>query len=92
MIKINMKGGTPSGWASLCESCAWSHIVKGFRESELMVICTDVHPNISVPFKVQDCTSYDAMTKLAIKFEPARRAVGFSATLAEDEDLEDVTA
>jgi hypothetical protein len=99
MGKINMKGGTPSQWASLCDSCAWSHMVKGFRESELVVICTEVNPNISVPFKVQDCTgyldrnrpSYDAMTKLAINVEPSRRSLaglGFSATTVEDEDSE----
>ncbi len=92
MIKLNLKGGTPSGWASLCDSCASSHIVKGFREAELVVICTDVHPNIPVPFKVQDCTSYEAMTESAIKLEPPRRSVGFSAATVEDEDLEDVTA
>ena len=65
------------------------------------MICTDVNPNISVPFKVQDCTdyldrnrpSYDAMTKLAIKVEPSRSLtpLGFRSTV-EDEDLEDVTA
>ena len=100
MSKINMKGGTPSGWASLCDSCAWSHIVKGFRESELVVICTDVSPNIPVPFKVQDCSdyldrnrpSYDAMTKLAIKVEPSRSLtpLGFGAATVEDEDFEEV--
>ena len=78
MGKINMKGGTPSGWASLCTTCTWAHIVSGFRESELVVICTEVNPNLTVPFKVKECTnyldrnrpSYDAMTKLAIHVEP----------------------
>ena len=74
MGKMNVKGGTPSGWASLCTTCTWAHIVAGFRESELVVICTDVVPNLTLPFKVKECTkyldrnrpSYDAMTKLAV--------------------------
>jgi len=58
MGKINMKGGTPHGWASLCTTCTWAHIVTGFRESELVVICMEVNPNLTVPFKVKDCTNY----------------------------------
>jgi hypothetical protein len=89
--KINMKGGTPNGWASLCTTCTWAHIVSGFRESELVVICMEVNPNLTVPFKVKDCTnyldrnrpSYDAMTKLAIHVEPCSslKPVGFRAKL-----------
>jgi hypothetical protein len=92
MGKINMKGGTPSGWASLCATCAWAHIVSGFRESELVVICTEVNPNFPVPFKVQECTnyldrnrpSYEAMRKLAIYVEPSSslKPVGFRAKVA----------
>jgi hypothetical protein len=98
MGKINMKGGTPSGWASLCATCAWAHIVSGFRESELVVICTEVHPNFAVPFKVQECSSYldrnrpnyDAMTKLAIDVEPSSslKPVGFRAKLEIVEEKE----
>ncbi len=89
MGKIKVKGGTPSGWASLCTTCAWAHIVSGFRESDLVVICTEVNPNFPVPFKVQECTnyldrnrpSYEAMRKLAIYVEPSSslKPVGFRA-------------
>src|ERR1700685_207285 len=92
MGKINVKGGTPNGWASLCTTCAWAHIVSGFRESELVVICTEVNPNFAVPFKVQECTnyldrnrpSYEAMKKLAIYVEPSSslKPVGFRAKVA----------
>jgi hypothetical protein len=91
MSKINIKGGTPSKWSSLCTTCTWAHIVSGFRESELVVICTEVHPNFTVPFQVQDCSSYldlnrpsyDAMTKLAIHIDPSTslKPVGFRAKL-----------
>ncbi|MGA3224879.1 MAG: hypothetical protein ABSC65_14025 [Acidobacteriaceae bacterium] len=101
MSKINIKGGTPSGWASLCTTCSWAHILSGFRESELLVICTEVNPNFTVPFKVQECTnyldrnrpSYDAMTKLAIHVEPCSslKPVGFRAKLAlgEEDEVEE---
>ena len=92
MGKINVKGGTPNGWASLCTTCAWAHIVSGFRESELVVICTEVNPNFAVPIKVQECTnyldrnrpSYEAMKKLAIYVEPSSslKPVGFRAKVA----------
>jgi hypothetical protein len=100
MGKINVKGGTPNGWSSLCTTCAWAHIVSGFRESELVVICTEVNPNFPVPFKVQECTnyldrnrpSYEAMRKLAIYVEPSSslKPVGFRAKVAViDEEEED---
>jgi hypothetical protein len=91
MGKINMKGGTPNTWASLCTTCSWAHIVSGFRESELLVICNEVNPNLLVPFKVREGTgyldrnrpSYDAMQKLAIDVEPCNslKPVGFRAKL-----------
>jgi hypothetical protein len=97
MGKINMKGGTPNVWASLCNSCTWAHIFTGFRESEMVVICTETNPNIPVVFKVQECTNYldrnrpnyDAMAKLAIHVEPSSslKPIGFrtKAGVIEDE-------
>ena len=100
MSKISMKGGTPNTWSSLCNTCSWAHIAAGFRESELVVICTNVNPNFCVPFKIKECTSYldrnrpdyVTMTKLAIHVEPSSslKPVGFRAKLVpvetEDED------
>jgi hypothetical protein len=100
MGKINMKGATPNGWASLCTTCTWAHIVWGFRESELVVICAEVNPNFAVAFKVKECTSYldrnrpsyDAMKKLAIDVEPSSslKPVGFRAKLelVKEEEVE----
>jgi hypothetical protein len=102
MSKINMKGGTPSTWSSLCTSCSWAHIVTGFRESELVVICTEVNPNFCLPFQVMECSryldrnrpDYQTMTKLAISVEPSSslKPVGFRAKLApvESDEEEDV--
>jgi len=100
MGKINVKGGTPCGWNSLCNTCTWAHIVTGFRESELLVVCTDVSPNIFMTFKVRECTGYldrnrpdyDAMKKLAIDIRPSGtlKPVGFRAKIGafEEEDVE----
>jgi hypothetical protein len=65
-----------------------------------VVICAEVNPNLTVPFKVKECTSYldrnrpsyDAMTKLAIPVEPcsSMKPVGFRAKLelVEEKEIE----
>lgn len=80
MGKINVKNGTPVGDAHLCKRCTWGQIVSGYRESDLLVICTNVSPNLVVPFTVLDCSEFsdklkptwDQMTKLAIEVNPVR--------------------
>ncbi len=63
----------------------------GFRESDLIVICTNVSPNFVVPFTVNECSEFsdkfkptwDQMTKLAIELNPARvsaKTRGFHAS------------
>ena len=58
MGKINIKNGTPVGSASVCESCCFAQIMRGFRESELLVYCNYPTPSIVVPFKLTDCTNH----------------------------------
>lgn len=86
MSRPYIKGGTPVGSESLCKTCANAHIMHGYRESEMVTICDEVHPNIVVPFAVYDCTSYwdknrpdwEQMTKLAIDVAPdPLKPVGF---------------
>lgn len=87
MGKPYVKGGTPVGSDSLCRTCASAQIMSGFRESELVTICDNVHPNIVVPFNIHECTGYydknrpswDDMKKLAINVEPRStfKPVGF---------------
>ena len=103
MGKLNVKGGTPFGWESLCMTCGWAHVVTGYQQSELIVVCTDTTPNIAVPFKVQTCScyankdrpNYDQMEKLAIDILPlnSAKAVGFQPKIAavRDEDAEAVS-
>jgi hypothetical protein len=80
MAKLNVKNGTPVGSTHLCRSCTWGHFMTGYRESDLLVICTNTSPNIVVPFTVFDCSefsdkhkpTYDQMEKLAIEVAPSR--------------------
>ena len=58
----------------------------GYRESEMITMCTGVHPNIVVPFTIYECSGYydknkpswQEMKKLAIDVTPAPlKPVGF---------------
>jgi hypothetical protein len=58
----------------------------GYRESEMITVCTRVHPNPVLPFRVHECTSYydknrpswKQMEDLAIDISPAPlKPVGF---------------
>jgi hypothetical protein len=58
MGKAYIKGGTPVGSASLCKTCSYAHIMTGYRESEMVTVCTDTNPNIVVPFLIYECTGF----------------------------------
>ena len=87
---------------SLCRSCYWAHIQKGFRESEEAVYCCFSRFR-AVPFKVADCTDFSSknvptreqMEQLAliIPTQPARKRTGFAgvgfAGEQQTEDAED---
>jgi hypothetical protein len=87
MGKGYVKGGTPVGTASKCHTCNYAHIMTGYRESEKVVMCNEVHPNIVVPFLVYECTGYydknlpdwEQMEKLAIDVAsaPMKTVSGF---------------
>jgi hypothetical protein len=86
MSKGYVKGGTPIGSESLCRTCTSAHIMTGYRESEMVTMCSGVHPNIVVPFRVYECTGYhdknkptwQQMQKLAIHVSSGNlKPVGF---------------
>jgi hypothetical protein len=86
MGKPYIRGGTPVGSASLCKTCSYAHIMTGYRESEMITMCNEVHPNIVVPFLIYECTSYydrnrpnwKQMEDLAITVTPGPlKPVGF---------------
>lgn len=64
---IYVKNGTPLHGPSLCESCMYAHIERGFSESEQLVICDATWPNHRVPFRVRKCTQYAEMKRQTLK-------------------------
>lgn len=83
-----VKNGTPIGNEHLCRTCCWGQFMTGYRESDVLVICTNARPNIRVPFVINECSEYqdknrpdwEQMEKLAIEVRPAttlRRTRGF---------------
>lgn len=101
MSRPYIKGGTPLGSQPLCHTCASAHIMTGYRESEQIILCTDVHPNIVLPFVIHECTGYydknrpswKQMEDLAIEVRPSStlKPVGFKVGIgfaAEREDPE----
>jgi hypothetical protein len=80
MSRASVKNGTPIGSAHLCKNCTWGHVVTGYRESDLLVMCTGTVPNVVVPFAVYECTGFndkhkptiDQMRKLALPIQNVR--------------------
>ena len=87
MSKLRVKNGTPVGNTPLCKNCSWGQFITGYRESDLLAICTCTSPNIVLPFIVYECSgfsdkhrpNYEQMKKLAIDFQPLRisKTAGF---------------
>lgn len=101
MQTIVMKKAALSAEESLCRSCYWAHIQRGFRESEEAVFCcfSKFRP---VPFKVADCTDFSNKTvptreqmeriALIIPTKPARKPAGFPGVGFAVDDEEDEAA
>lgn len=101
MTVIKIRGGTPQGSESLCNSCYWAHIQRGFAESEEVVLCAFLRPARLVPFKVSQCTDYNDkrvpskadMESIAwiIRTKDINRSMGFASKderNEKDEELE----
>jgi hypothetical protein len=103
MGKLNVKNGTPVAGQHLCRSCSNGQYTTGYRESDVLVICTNSSPARVVPFPVYECTEfwdrnrpeYEEMTKLALDFSkghnttPGFRDHGFRRVPVVVEDDED---
>ena len=80
MGKLFVKNGTPVGNEHLCKSCIWGQFTVGYRESDVLAICTNTNPNIKLPFTVHTCSEFEdksrpdweQMEKLAIEIAPIR--------------------
>jgi hypothetical protein len=104
MSKLHVKNGTPVGNMPLCKSCSWGQFITGYRESDLLAICTNTSPNMVLPFTVYECSGfhdkhrpdYEQMKKLAIDFQPLRisktagfRSVETARTVKQDDEDDD---
>ena len=89
-MSFNVKNGTPMHGPSLCETCTRAHIVKGYRESEILMLCRATwEPQRILPFAVRECSSYvaknastlDDMEKIAWTIAPrgSKRAASISS-------------
>ena len=80
MGKLNVKNGTPVGNDHLCKGCTNGQFTTGYRESDILVVCTNVYPSIRLPFVVHQCSDFqdrlrpdwEQMEKLAIQIQPVR--------------------
>lgn len=90
MRKLIVKNGTPVGREHLCKRCTWGQFMTGYRDSDVLVICTNVSPNLLVPFPVYEWgefndrnrPTFDQMNRLAIRVNEVRlsaRTRGFQA-------------
>jgi hypothetical protein len=100
---IKVQGAPPQDGESLCRTCRYAHIQRGFRESEETVFC-GYNDAVLRPlrFRVAICTDYTNRTlparwqleemALLINVEPARKKAGFRGPgfSTQDEDAEDV--
>ena len=105
MTVIRIRTGTPKGSESLCNSCYWAHIQRGFAESEEVVLCAFLRHARLVPFKVSQCTDYNDkripskrdMEDIAwiIRTKDVNRSMGFAQkeeSQVEEGDVEIVPA
>jgi hypothetical protein len=89
-----IRNGKPQISESLCNSCYWAHIQRGFAESEEIILCAFLRPARLVPFKVGMCTDYNDkrvpskadMEEIAwiIRTKDVNRQVGFTKKEMDD--------
>ena len=99
-MSVVIRNGRPQVSESLCNSCYWAHIQRGFAESEEVILCAFLRPARLVPFKVSMCTDYNDkrvpsksdMEEIAwiIRTKDVNRPVGFTKKeMDEEKEKED---
>jgi hypothetical protein len=71
MSVIRSKSFAAVRGASLCATCVWNTVRKGYRGGEAETFCRVVGPNGLVPFPVRECTDYDDRRVPGAPAEPA---------------------
>ena len=98
-MTVILRSGKPQTSESLCNSCYWAHIQRGFAESEEIILCAFLRQPHAVPFKVSYCTDYNDkrvpskadMEEIAwiIRTKDVNRQVGFSNDAEPEVEPED---
>jgi hypothetical protein len=98
-MSVYIKNGTPLHGPSLCDTCVHAHIVRGYRETEQMAVCTYVTPMVRMTFPVRECSSHIdktreplyEMKKVAWELQPrgSKRQAGFVASGSEGSETPD---
>lgn len=105
-IELKIKRALPAEGETLCRTCRYAHIQRGFRESEECILCGYGTPFRAIPFKVAECTDYAdrcvperwEMERMAllINVPRARKQTGFRASAGfaaqNDDDEESVSS
>ena len=91
MSVLRWKSFTAAGADSLCATCVWGTVRKGYRSGESETFCRFISPNTVVPFPVRTCTDY---TDRRAPCAPAdtnstNRRFGFVTTLSLHESDEE---
>jgi hypothetical protein len=95
-MTVIIRNTKPQVTESLCNSCYWAHIQRGFAESEEIILCAFLRPARLVPFKVSMCSDYNDkrmpsksdMEEIAwiIRTKDVNRPVGFTKREKEMDD------
>ena len=81
MAKLKVMNGTPVGNEHLCRGCSHCQFTTGYRETDVLVLCTNPSPALLIPFPVRECTDFwdrnrpdwSSMQKLALDFSEGHR-------------------
>lgn len=90
MTVIRWKLFTTGEGVSLCATCTWGTVRRGFRDGEVETFCRLVGLNSPVPFPVRECTDYVDRRAPVPPAEPAsaERRYGFVTRLSLDGEEE----
>jgi hypothetical protein len=67
VMNVKVKNGTPVYGPSLCEACERALLVKGYRESEQVVVCQAAWPEMQAMFPVRECSRYVSQGRLLLR-------------------------
>lgn len=74
-------GGTPRGNESRCDTCLYVRLIRGYADSQRIVICDRYLEPIRISFKVYECSDYvnrnlpdvEELEKIAWELRPSAR-------------------